>query len=141
MTDTRTESGTTGGRSQGRAAEAYETARTRTREAYAGVRDTASRATRRTAHEIDAHPMAAIAGGLAVGALIAAVLPATRRERELLGDVGHRITDAAREAARTATEAGRQQVEELSENAATKVGNAVIGAVSSTVGGGGGGKS
>jgi ElaB/YqjD/DUF883 family membrane-anchored ribosome-binding protein len=150
MTDTRTETtsaGTTdggdGGRSRSRAGEAYETARARTTAAYSGVRDRASRAGRRTAEEIDTRPLAAIAGGLAVGALVAAVLPGTRREKEMLGGVGERITGAARSAAQTAAEAGRQQVEDITQNAATKVGEAVISAVASTTGAnvGGGDKS
>jgi len=142
MTDTRTETtgtGTAGEASGGtrqrsRAAEAYETTRARTGAAYAGVRERASRAGRWTGEEISANPMAAVAGGFAVGALIAAMLPRTERETELLGGVGTRINDAAREATRTAVDAGRQQVEELTETAATKVGEAVIGAVTATTG-------
>ena len=141
MTDTRTEttSAAASARSRRRAGEAYEAARAKTSAAYEGARDRASRAGRRTADEIDSHPLAAIAGGLAVGALLAAVLPSSRREKEMLGGVGHRITDAARDAANTAVEAGRQQVEDITQNAATKVGEAVISAVASTTGANGGG--
>ncbi|HEX8527030.1 MAG TPA: hypothetical protein VF689_08650, partial [Allosphingosinicella sp.] len=86
MSDTRTETRTDGGgRSRSRAGEAYEAARARTSNAFARARDRASRAASRTATEIEANPMAAIAGGLAVGALLAAVLPGTRREEKLLG--------------------------------------------------------
>jgi len=144
MTDTRTEttgagsaaSNSGGGRQRSRAAEAYETSRARTSAAFAGVRERAAGAGRWTGEEISANPIAAVAGGLALGALIAAILPRTEREAELLGGVGTRINDAAREATRTAVDAGRQQVEELTENAATKVGEAVIGAVTATAGGG-----
>lgn len=147
MTDTRTETGTTtgeggnsdGGRSRSRAAEAYEAARSRTSAAYEGARDRVSRAGERTAETIETSPLAAIAGGLAVGAVLGAVLPTTRRERSMMGGVGHRITDAARDAANSAVEAGRQQVEDITQTAATKVGEAVIGAVASTTGASGGG--
>jgi len=145
MTDTRTETTGTGtngggGRQRSRAGEAYEATRARTSAAFAGVRERAAGAGRRTGEEISANPMAAVAGGFALGALVAAVLPRTERETELLGGVGSRITDAAREATRSAVDAGRQQVEEISENAATRVGEAVIGAVASATGAGSGEK-
>lgn len=148
MTDTRTETGGTrgntgatsgstasaNGRQRSRAAEAYETTRAKTSAAFDGVRERASRAGRWTGEAASSNPMAAVAGGFAVGAMLAALLPRTERETELLGSVGTRINDAAREATRTAVDAGRQQVEELTETAATKVGEAVIGAVAATTG-------
>jgi hypothetical protein len=54
-----------------------------------------------------------VVGGLAIGALVAALLPRTSREDELLGDVGRKINDSAREAARAAREAGKGQLDEL----------------------------
>ncbi len=102
------------------AAEAYQSALERTNAAYAGARDRAGSAyetaRRRTAEGIDSNPLAAVAGGLALGALAAALLPRTRREEELFGDVGRRLSDTAREAARAAREAGREQIEELGLN-------------------------
>ncbi|HZF94345.1 MAG TPA: hypothetical protein VEZ20_05665 [Allosphingosinicella sp.] len=142
MSDTRTQTTGTGaehdkgnGRQKSRAAEAYESTRARTTESFSGVRERASRATETAGRQISANPMAAVAGGLAVGALLGALLPRTDRETQLLGGVGGKINDAAREAARTAAEAGRQQVEEISETAATRVGEAVIGAVTSAASG------
>lgn len=150
MTDTRTETtgtGTTGasnggstngsggGRQKSRAAEAYESTRARTTAAFAGVRERAAGAGRRAGEEIETYPLAAIAGGLALGAVAAALLPRTEREAQLLGGVGTKINEAAREAARSAADAGRAQVEEITESAATKVGEAVIGAVTTAAGG------
>lgn len=135
MSDSRSDSS---GRSPAgsRAAQDYESRRSRTAAAYAGARDSASRVTQRAGEQINANPVAAVAGGFAVGALLAAVLPRTEREAELLGGVGNRINDVARGAARSAADAGRQQVEEITSNAATKVGEAVIGAVAATTGAG-----
>jgi hypothetical protein len=102
------------------AAEAYQAARERTGTAYAAARgraeDAYESARRRTADGIDSNPLAAIVGGLALGAVAAALLPRTRREEALLGPVGRRLGDTAREAARAAREAARQQVEELGLN-------------------------
>ncbi|HYG46549.1 MAG TPA: hypothetical protein VD846_01275 [Allosphingosinicella sp.] len=104
----------------GRAAaarQAFESARERTAAAYAAARERAGSAYetagRRTSEGIDSNPVAAVVGGLAIGAIVAALLPRTSREDELLGSAGRRITDSAREAARAAREAGRQQLDEL----------------------------
>ena len=78
-----------------RAIEAYDNARERTREG------------------IDGAPLLALGGGLALGALLAALLPKTRAEERLLGDVGGRITGGARDAFDAAKEAGREKLTEL----------------------------
>ena len=78
-----------------RAIEAYESTRERAREG------------------VDGSPLLALGGGLALGALIAALLPKTSTEDRLLGSVGGRITDTARNAADAAKEAGREKLAEL----------------------------
>lgn len=80
------------------------------------ARDSASQARRKTANGIDASPVAALIGGIALGALAAAVLPRTRKEDELFGDLGGRINDKARDAAQAAKEAGRDKLDELGIN-------------------------
>jgi hypothetical protein len=99
------------------ARQAFETARDRTAAAYAAARERAGSAYesagRRAGDSVDSYPVAALAGGLALGALVAALLPRTRREDELLGDVGRRINEGARDAAQAAKEAGRGQLDEL----------------------------
>ena len=79
----------------------------------ASARDTASQARMKTADGVDANPIAALIGGLALGALAAAVLPRTRKEEELLGPVGAKINDRARTAAQSAMEAGQNKLDEL----------------------------
>lgn len=88
-----------------RASEAYGAARERTSSAYSTARQ-------KTSKSVESYPEIAIAGGLALGAILAAVLPKTQREQEVLGDYGRRINDSAREAVRAATEAGRSKLEE-----------------------------
>jgi hypothetical protein len=78
-----------------RAIEAYDSARERARE------------------EIDGSPLLALGGGLALGALLAAIMPRTRTEERLLGDVGGRITGGAKGALDAAKEAGREKLAEL----------------------------
>ena len=80
--------------------------RERAIEAYESTRD-------RAREGVDGSPLLALGGGLALGALIAALLPKTRTEDRLLGSVGGRITDTARTAADAAKEAGREKLAEL----------------------------
>lgn len=126
-TDTDTTSSGTDSRKDGplpaaarRVGDAYAAARERTGAVYGSARETASRAGRRTAQGVDSYPEAAILGGLAFGAVLAALLPRTDRESRALGDFGRRINDTARQAARAAKDAGRSTLEEagLSRDAA-----------------------
>lgn len=99
------------------ARQAYESARERTAAAYAAAREKAGSAYetagRRAGEGIDSNPVAAVVGGLALGAIVAALLPRTRAEGEYLGTAGRRLNESAREAARAAREAGRGQLDEL----------------------------
>lgn len=96
-----------------RTSAAYQAARERAGSAYEGAREKARTASRRTSERIEANPMTAVVGGLAIGLVAGAVLPRTKREAALLGPAGRRIHDTAREAARAAKEAGKQQIGEL----------------------------
>jgi ElaB/YqjD/DUF883 family membrane-anchored ribosome-binding protein len=96
-----------------RAEEAYETAAARTGDLYAGAREQAAVAGRRTADTVENNPLAALVGGLGVGMLIGALLPRTRRETELLGSYGSEITTRAREAAEAARTVGQEKLDEL----------------------------
>ena len=78
-----------------RAIEAYGSARTRTSDA------------------LEEAPLIALAGGLAAGALIAALLPRTRTEERLVRPYADRAKETARSAAQAAKEAGRDRLDEL----------------------------
>lgn len=81
--------------SRERAIDAYDSARERTRD------------------RVETSPLLALGGGLAIGALAAALLPRTRAEDRLLGDVGGRVTGGAKNAFDAAKEAGREKLAEL----------------------------
>ena len=89
------------------------TPRQRAIEAYDSARDRISGAGRKAGDALTDAPLMALAGGLAAGALIAALLPKSKREEELLRPVGKRVTGTARAAADAAREAGTQKLEEL----------------------------
>jgi hypothetical protein len=83
-----------------------QTSRERAIEAYDSARRTASGG-------LEESPLLALAGGLAAGAVLAALIPATRKERELLGPVADRIKDKANDAVNAAKEAGQARLDEL----------------------------
>jgi hypothetical protein len=99
------------------AADAYRSARERTSAAYAAARERAGAVSQRTAESFDSAPIAAVIGGLALGAIAGALLPRTRREEELFGSVGRRINDGARDAVRAARDAGRDQLDGFTDRA------------------------
>lgn len=96
-----------------RAEDAYEGARERAIEAYDSARERASEARVKAKDGIGEAPLLALGGGLALGALLAALLPRTKAEDKLLGPVGERITGGAKAAADAAKEAGREKLSEL----------------------------
>ena len=96
-----------------RAIEAYDGARERAIEAYGSARERASAAKDKAGKGVGEAPLIALGGGLALGALIAALLPKTKAEEKLMGPLGGRITEGARSAASAAKEAGREKLSEL----------------------------
>ena len=81
-----------------RAIEAYESARDR-------ATDTLSEA-----------PLIAIAGGIAAGALIAALLPRSRTEERLVRPTARRVKETARAAYKAAKDTGSDRLDELGLN-------------------------
>jgi hypothetical protein len=96
-----------------RTSELYDTARDRASNAYESTRATATRVSQRTAQSIESAPLAAVAGGLVLGIVLAAVLPRSRRETDLLRPLGTRLNETARDAADAARQAGRDKLDEL----------------------------
>ena len=106
MTDSRTTSETAG-----------ETARTTPRqraiEAYDRARTSVSDAGRRAGDTVTASPLIAIAGGLAAGALLAALLPRTEAETKALRPTVRRVKKTAQAAVDAARETGSDRLSEL----------------------------
>jgi hypothetical protein len=84
--------------------------------ALGGVRDRASGAGDRLTGTVEGSPLAAVAAGVALGAIAGALLPRTERETEVLGPLGSKIGQAAADAARAARDAGKQELGVLGEN-------------------------
>jgi hypothetical protein len=84
-------------------------ARQRAIEAYDSVRDTASDA-------LGQAPLLALAGGLAAGALIAALLPRTEAETRLVRPTAKRVKKTASAAIGAARDTGSQRLDEIGLN-------------------------
>ena len=80
--------------------------RQRAIEAYEGARE-------RTAGTLSEAPLIVLAGGLAAGALIAALLPSTRAETRAVRPTARRVKDSARAAFRAAKDSGSDKLGEL----------------------------
>ena len=82
------------------------TARQRAIEAYESARD-------RTTDTLGQAPLLALAGGIAAGALIAALLPRTESETRLVRPTARRVRDSANAAYKAARDTGKQHFEDL----------------------------
>jgi ElaB/YqjD/DUF883 family membrane-anchored ribosome-binding protein len=98
---------------KGRADEALGSARERAIAAYDGARDSAAAVGRKASDQLGEAPLAVLAGGIAAGAILAALLPTSRRERELLAPVTDNLRDRASAAVAAAKDAGQARLDEL----------------------------
>jgi hypothetical protein len=84
-------------------------ARQRAIEAYEDARD-------RAAGILTEAPLLAIAGGIAAGAVIAALLPGTEAEGKLVRPTARRVKNSARAAYKAARDTGSERLDELGLN-------------------------
>lgn len=96
----------------------------RARQAAHSTRETASDAAHRATDGVQSNPLAALVGGVAVGAVVGALLPRTRQEVETLGPIGKRLTSTAKAAALAARDAGKQELSGLVPDRANAKGKA-----------------
>jgi hypothetical protein len=96
------------------------TAKAKTTQSTAAARAKASEAYEKgkgkTSDGIDKNPLAIVLGGLAIGAIVGALLPRTERETKVLGKAGKKLNKKARKMAEAAKTAGKDQVESLGLN-------------------------
>ncbi len=88
-------------------------ARQRAIESYEQARDSAADAGKKARDTLSDAPLIALAGGIAAGALIAALLPRTDKETDLVRPTAKRVRDTAKAAAEAARETGTKHLEEL----------------------------
>ena len=96
------------------------TAKAKTTQSTAAARAKAAEAYEKgkgkTSDGIDKNPLAIVLGGIAIGAIVGALLPRTERETKVLGKAGKKLNKKARKMADAAKAAGKDQVESLGLN-------------------------
>ena len=88
------------------------TARERAIEAYEEARDSLAGGGRQVRDSLAEAPLIALAGGIAAGAIIAALLPRTERETQLVRPTAKRVRETAKAAYDAARETGSTKLEE-----------------------------
>jgi ElaB/YqjD/DUF883 family membrane-anchored ribosome-binding protein len=99
-----------------KAAEAYEKGREAAARGVQQSRDVAHNVAIKTNDGIDKNPLAIVLGGIALGAIVGALLPTTEREKKVMGKTGKKLNKKAKEMAKAAKAAGKEQVDSLGLN-------------------------
>ena len=89
-----------------KADEALNTAKTKANIA----KDNAGKAAKQAAESVESNPIIALIGGIAIGAIAAALLPRTLREDKTLGSMGTTVRNTASNAVKAAKTAGLDQL-------------------------------
>lgn len=99
-----------------KAAEAYEKGLEAAARGVQQSRDIAHNVAIKTNDGIDKNPLAIVLGGIALGAIVGALLPRTERETKIMGKAGKKLNKKAKEMAKAAKAAGKEQVDSLGLN-------------------------
>lgn len=81
-------------------------------DAYAASKESVTHAAQRATDGLESNPLAVVVGGLAVGALVGALVPRSAREKALLAPAGKRLGETARAAVQAAREAGYAELDQ-----------------------------
>jgi ElaB/YqjD/DUF883 family membrane-anchored ribosome-binding protein len=76
----------------------------------------AKKAGETTGQTIDKNPLAIVAGGIAIGAILGMLIPKTEREKKVLGKAGKKVNQTAKRAVDAAKTAGKDRVDSLGLN-------------------------
>ncbi len=81
--------------------------------AASATKDSVKTAARTTTAELEKNPLISLVGGIALGAIAAALLPKTERETKMLGKTSTRLRETASDAVTAARTAGKDQLDAL----------------------------
>ncbi|WP_375398444.1 hypothetical protein [uncultured Sphingomonas sp.] len=135
MTDTSDAIDTAPTAKAGRIEKALTSVRETAGEAIDTTRENARAAARRTADAIEGNPFSLLVGGIALGAVVGALVPRSKRETELLAPLGKRLTAATTGAIVAARDAAQGELgglpltRDAAREQATKLFDQVAGAV------------
>ncbi len=98
------------------AAKAYESGREAAARGVNTSKDLAAKAMIKSGDSIDKNPLAIVLGGIAIGAIIGALIPSTDREKKVMGKAGKKLNKKAKKMAEAAKAAGKTKVDSLGLN-------------------------
>jgi ElaB/YqjD/DUF883 family membrane-anchored ribosome-binding protein len=95
---------------------ALKTVRDSSAKAAAATKDSVKTAAKSTTEGLEKNPLIALVGGIALGAIAAALLPKTERETKTFGKTSSRLRETASSAVKAARTAGKDQLDALGVN-------------------------
>lgn len=95
------------------ASKAIEAGREAAARGVSNSRDFVNKAAVKTGEGIDNNPLAIVLGGIAIGAIVGALLPRTEQEMKVLGKTGKKLNKKARKMAEAAKDAGKNKIDTL----------------------------
>ena len=98
------------------AAKAYESGREAASRGVNTSKELAAKAILKSGDSIDRNPLAIVLGGMAIGAIIGALLPRTETEIKAMGKTGKKLNKKAKKMAEAAKAAGKEKVDTLGLN-------------------------
>ncbi len=98
------------------ATKAYESGREAAARGVNTSKDIATKAMIKSGDSIDKNPLAIVLGGMAIGAIVGALLPRTEREVKMMGKTGKKLNKKAKKIAAAAKDAGKSKVDSLGFN-------------------------
>jgi len=101
---------------KGKASDIVGQGKARAKSGALATKEAARKAAQKSGDTVESSPLVAVAGGLALGALVAALLPKSKAEEKYVGDVGKKINGTAKKAFEAAKDAGQNQVDNLGLN-------------------------
>ena len=106
----------TGAVAREKAAKAYESRREAAARGVNTSKDLATKAMVKSGDSIDRNPLAIVLGGIAIGAIIGALIPSTESEKKVIGKAGKKLNKKAKKMAEAAKIAGKTKVDSLGLN-------------------------
>lgn len=106
----------TGAAAREQAAKAFETGREAAARGVNTSKDLAAKAFVKSGDSIDRNPLAIVLGGMAIGAIVGALLPRTESEVKVMGKTGKKLNKKAKKMAEAAKAAGKDKVDSLGLN-------------------------
>ncbi len=99
--------------SKQRAAALLDEGKEKAAQSVVATREAAKKAADKSGETIAKSPLAVVAGGVALGALIGSLLPRSKAETKYVGGAGKKINETAKKAYDAAKDAGQEQIDNL----------------------------